>query len=308
MTYFVLSAFDRALWCPVLQARFWLAEIEALRVLLSPAADEDAELRHDYLLDDGELAAIVERFGLAFAPASHAEQRADIFLFRQGRSSAAPYLIHDGYELPLLLDGRKKLARMVRDNPASRLEGEDRFDDYVAAGLLSKEVSDDQHVYYAARGEEWRIPSMQMLLRTASKAGGWNESFERMEGTLFGYSDAENDWWIDYGLQGGGFRGVRLCLAVTQEGLAWLHAAGFRALPPATTDSVTLHLFERPIDRSMAAALLGVAEAVGVAHFGAGGRYLLSLIDLRHAGPWTVPGECLPELNQHIRGPVVMIG
>jgi hypothetical protein len=51
----------------------------------------------------------------------------------------APYLIHTGYELPLLLDGRKKLARMPDLYPPMRFDGEDRFDHWVAEGLLHRE-------------------------------------------------------------------------------------------------------------------------------------------------------------------------
>jgi hypothetical protein len=52
---------------------------------------------------------------------------------------SAPYLIHSGYELPLLLDGRKKLARMSDGYPPMTFDGEHRFDHWVAEGALHRE-------------------------------------------------------------------------------------------------------------------------------------------------------------------------
>jgi hypothetical protein len=58
---FILSAFDRDQWCPVLQTRFRVDDLEALRSILGEHATEDIELRHNYLLDDDELSAVTSR-------------------------------------------------------------------------------------------------------------------------------------------------------------------------------------------------------------------------------------------------------
>ena len=54
---FILEAFDRDWWCPVLQAL--IPDLDPLRATLGAAADDDPELRNVYQLDDRELSAIV---------------------------------------------------------------------------------------------------------------------------------------------------------------------------------------------------------------------------------------------------------
>ncbi|HET6236520.1 MAG TPA: hypothetical protein VFE41_16395 [Acetobacteraceae bacterium] len=210
---FILSAFDRDQWCPVLQTRFWPNNLGALRSILGEQASGDPELQRWYLLDGRDLAAVVKRFGVAFDPEPLQCKEPDIFLFRKRRMSGTPYLVHTGYELPLLLEGRKKLARMSHDYPPATFEGEDQFDHWVSAGLLHREEviePFDQPIkgwlrhrttYYTPKGEEWRIPAMQLLSRASGRSGGWNEYYERLEGMLFGYADSENDWWVNVGFR-----------------------------------------------------------------------------------------------------------
>jgi hypothetical protein len=120
--------------------------------------------------------------------------------------------------------------------PMQQLEGEDRFDHWVAAGLLHKEevlqpFSDGQKhakgslghrtVYYTPKGEEWRIPASKLIWEAASKSGGWNEHFERLKGMLFGYEDWQNDWWINTGLNGDGFGEGSVARSTKRDWLGW---------------------------------------------------------------------------------------
>jgi hypothetical protein len=316
---FILSAFDHHQWCPVLQTRFFIRDLGALASIVGDEAKDDPELRGNYILDDADLAAIRERFGAALDVAGLACAEPAIFLFRPHRISTAPYLVHTGYELPLLLDGRKKLARMSEPYPPDRFLGEDRFDRWVTAGALHKEVVDERFdqphgaylgvrtVYYTVPGEEWRIPAMKMILAASARTGGWNEYFERLEGMLFGYSDKENDWWIDIGLSNGGFDGIALCCAVDSNGLAWVEAAGFRALPPAKEPTVRIESYDgekREVCRSLLAADEGFAA---VLMFKVHGRHLLDLVDLKNAGPWDLPSAQIPILNRHLRGAITIL-
>jgi hypothetical protein len=320
---FILSAFDRDQWCPVLQARFRVDDLEALRSILGEQANDDPELRHEYLLDDDELSAVVRRFAVLFDPTKLPFERPEISLFRKHSISDAPYLIHTWYELPLLLDGRKKLARMSHEYPPETFEGEDRFDHWVSGGVLSKaEVSEPfrkqikgylgiRTVYYTPVGEEWRIPAMQMIMKASGKSGGWNEHFERLEGMLFGYSDAENDWWINVGLKGGGFGGVAICCAVGSEGLAWMEAAGFRALPPSDKPTVKMRSYRGQSEIELQEFFFQESGAEALIRFNVGfnvlGRHMMNMADLRTAGPWDVPSDQIPILNRHLRGLVVVV-
>jgi len=54
-----------------------------------------------------------------------------------------------------------------------------------------------QQVYVATRGEEWRIDAFT-LLRDVMDKSGRNEALERLEGSLLGYEEWQDDWWIEH--------------------------------------------------------------------------------------------------------------
>jgi hypothetical protein len=227
--HFILEAFDRDLWCPIAQTLFHAADIAALRAILKEDANDDPELRHCYHLDNHQLAALAARFGVKFDRSEFASADLVIGLFRWHPLSEAPYLIHTGYELPLLLDGRKKLARMIHEYPPMTFDGEHRFDHWVAEGLLHREEVIEpfdaptkgylglRTVFYTPKGEEWRIPARELIWRGCRK--GWNEHFERLEGMLFGYEDWQNDWWINQKSQRGAFGGLLLSCQRSRIGM-----------------------------------------------------------------------------------------
>jgi hypothetical protein len=204
---FFLQAIDADLGCPVLEAAFDVADLDHLRALLGSCADDDPELRGSYTIDNGELEAIRRRFGVTFDPGDR-----DVRLNRWDFLRAIPYLVHTNYELPLLLDGTKKFAWFLDIYPPHSHHGEDRFERYVAEGLLHKEVhiepfperlelkdgrviEGSRDVYYTPKGEEWRIQAWKLVF-AASRKSVWNEDFERIQGMLFGYEEWQMDWWI----------------------------------------------------------------------------------------------------------------
>jgi len=65
---FILQALDPDHGSPVLEALFFVTELEDLRALLDINAGDDPGLEGSYTLDATELAAITERFGIAFDP------------------------------------------------------------------------------------------------------------------------------------------------------------------------------------------------------------------------------------------------
>ena len=317
---FILEAFDRQRWCPVLQAMLAVDDLEALRAILGAVADEDPELQWIYHLDDEELAAIVAEFSITFDTEQLQCTDLDIRLFKLGRLDQTPYLIHTGFELPLLLEGRKKLARMVEAYPPMTFEGEDRFDHWVAEGVLHREEIREpfdspirrsggqtylghRTVYYTPKGEEWRIPAMKLILGAADKSGGWNEHFQRLEGMLFGYEDWQNDWWIEEIIaRRGGIDGISFCCAVTAAGLAWIETAGFRALSPVEKPALTVMNYDRETEADLVAEMFADPSSNAVMRFNMAGRDAVDFFDLPRGGPWDVKAERIAELNSLLRG------
>ena len=316
--HFILEAFDCDLWCPVAQTLFHVADIASLRSILGTVADSDPELRNTYHLDDEQLAMLVTQLGVTFDRSQLESAELVIGLFRWRPLCEAPYLIHTGYELPLLLDGRKKLARMSDGYPPMTFDGEHRFDHWVAEGLLHREEVIEpfepvkgyhgiRTVYYTPKGEEWRIPASKLIWHAASKSGGWNEHFERLEGMLFGYEDWQNDWWADLGRQRGGFGGAALCCPVTLAGLAWTEAAGFRALPPVETPTLVMASYDVDAKAELHAFMLENPDSTAVVRFNVPGQYVVDFMDHQHGGPFHVPAERIRELNRNLRGSIVIV-
>lgn len=126
----------------------------------------------------------------------------------------APYPIHTGRELEFMLNRGKPLAHFsdaYPPDPNDEIIPRRAFAPHVSAGtfemrelvtLLSEPlpasplVRGSIHVFYARPAEEWRIDAYIAMLAAADRAG-WSDDFERLEGTLLGYTDAENDAHIE---------------------------------------------------------------------------------------------------------------
>ena len=117
-----------------------------------------------------------------------------------------PYKIHTNRELLLMLSGAKPLAVFsddVPDNEEIELIPEESFSPYVQEGRFVKRefryfigLVNIRTVLYALKEEAWRIDAWLLMRKTADKAG-WSEGFERMEGSLLGYEDWQNDIHIE---------------------------------------------------------------------------------------------------------------
>ncbi|MGA9868505.1 MAG: hypothetical protein WBQ75_18920 [Acetobacteraceae bacterium] len=311
---FMLEARDRDQLCVVLESLFHIPDLDKLRRILGDEAEDDPELQESYMLDEDKLARIISEFDVKFDPCGLA-----VTLYRWRRLLRVPYLVHTGYELPLLLEGRKKLARMGDAYPPMTFDGEDRFDHWVAQGVLHREEVIEpfdrptkkwlghRTVYYTPKGEEWRIPASKLVWEAAEKSGGWNEHFERLEGMLFGYEDWQNDWWINERLQRGDFGGSRLCCAVTSAGLAWIEAAGFRALPPIDKPTLAITSYNAFAEADMRAFMLEDAGSAALVRFNVFGGVVSSLLGHRSSPPWHVPSHRISELNRNQRRAITIV-
>lgn len=318
---FVLQAFDPDYGHPAFETMFVVDRPADLRALLGADAEDDPAFDKWYRLEPSEVAEITGRFGVAFDPAGRATT---LYLWRDDEP---PYLAHGGYELVLMIEGRKPFARI--DDiyfPPHRFVGEDRFDRHVATGLLHKEVQLDpfaeplhstdgqvfegyRTVYYTLKGEEWRIPAWKMIAEAARKSG-WNDSFERLEGMLLGYEEWQNDWWAEERRRRGLLFGkLLLHLAVTAEERAAIEGAGYRALPTGRRRLRLLSAASAELDEGECRWLMMAEEnLVGLVRFAVkAGAFLTSVASDPQAARHEVPPERVKDLNRLIDGEIEVL-
>jgi hypothetical protein len=203
---FVFQGLDPATGSVNVERLVFITDVAALRRVIGDDADVDPDWRRIYDLEPGELMAIGELCQPAFLP--------DPVFTRLERWSPlndVPYLVHTNFELPLMLDGRKPLAVFGDAYPS------DWFDDYLApfelfvcSKTIVRRIIDEpvpklkarhpaldgiRHVYFALPGEEWRIEAYIALM--ASERTVWTDELERRSGELLGYTDWQNDWWLE---------------------------------------------------------------------------------------------------------------
>ena len=116
---FVLQAFDPQYGHPAFQSMFAVERLEDLREVLGEAAADDPEVDLCYALDPGDVEAVNRRFGLAFETG---DRKAALVKRQTGQEP--PYLVHTGYELALMIEGRKPFARFDGMYPPGRFEVE----------------------------------------------------------------------------------------------------------------------------------------------------------------------------------------
>lgn len=309
---FILQAIDPDLGHPAFEAMFVVEDPEELRALLGEAAASDPDLEYFYTLETDEAAAITRHFNVGFDP-----RGCDTCLYKWTQRREVPYLVHTGYELALMLDGRKQFARMSFEYPPAQHPGEDRFDRYVAQGLLHKEVElepfDRPHhmrgghliegvrvAYYTPKNEEWRIQAWKLVSKASAK-GGWNDTFERLEGMLFGYEDWQNDWWIENLHTNRHQFGTSLvCLAVTTAELAGIENAGYRALPPTSRMLKLVSSFDDDFEDKEARRLMESADAVALVRFRVKTLPFLDLVPEKQGRLHTLLPDRIKHLNRLI--------
>ena len=120
--------------CPVLEARLQISDVPALRKLIGEAANDDPKLECSYVLDIDELDAVAALSDSPFQP-----DRRLTTLTPWDSLRNVPYLIHTGFELPLMLDCRKPLAAFS-DSVSWITQYLSRYDRFVEEGLDRKSV------------------------------------------------------------------------------------------------------------------------------------------------------------------------
>jgi len=206
---FYLRATDPVTASIALEARFEVKDRSELRLLLDMPEDELTD-HAIYDLKPSLVAKIVSNYSLMFEPGSMTVE-----LHPWHHTDDYPYKIHTNRELLLMLAGTKPLAAFTDNYPSQDglyIVPEREFEPHVKTGLIVKREEiipprpgdpvlngqriGKRRVLYALRGEEWRIDAYILLWTTADKTG-WNEGFERLEGSLLGYEDWQNDFHME---------------------------------------------------------------------------------------------------------------
>jgi hypothetical protein len=126
-----------------------------------------------------------------------------------------PYELHTNRELEFMLGRGKPLAHfsdVYPSEPDEEIVPEMAFCPHVKQGRFVKRefvepllgpppqdrphVRGIRHVFYAQSAEAWRIDAYIMMLAASAKAG-WNEGFERLEGSLLGYEEWQTDLHLE---------------------------------------------------------------------------------------------------------------
>ncbi|MBZ9763182.1 hypothetical protein LB553_20175 [Mesorhizobium sp. CA8] len=204
-TYFVLQQIDPATGSAVAEARICVLDLKELGAVLDCSS---TRLSGSWELGPGD----IQRLSAICIPPRELDPR-----FNRVQSwhpiRQTPYLVHTNFELPLMLEGRKPLAVFQDTYPVEWLaEMLVRFDPFVRSGRLVRRIIDTpfteaerarfpkferwRRAFFALPGEEWRIDAYLLASKVSAKTG-WNEALERMEGSLLGYENWQNDWWVE---------------------------------------------------------------------------------------------------------------
>ena len=123
-----------------------------------------------------------------------------------------PYKIHTNNELSMMLEGSKPLACFsdeISVLPDENIIPEKEFSPFVISGKFVREEktlegpfveklgrkAKIRTVIFCIPSELWRMNAMFLLREQFNRTGKWNETLERIEGHLLGYTDEENDLW-----------------------------------------------------------------------------------------------------------------
>ncbi|VWB14586.1 hypothetical protein BLA6993_00525 [Burkholderia lata] len=314
-TSFILSAIDPDLLYPCLEVRFETDDLAALRRLVDPDAPEEANLDDCYLLSPAQVAAVCEAFAIEF---DHGSCDAVISKYVE-TGVRIPYLVHTGYELALMVQGRKPFG-FIEFNSAWRpsVVLKARFDAYVAQGVLhSHEMLYDAparpgrptrrigQILYTLKGEEWRIQALEFFRQNLNSQGDGCENMVRLEGALLGYERWQNDWWIEHLARSGiGLYGASSIVKADRAQFDWLVHAGCRALPPVDAPTFTLYSSQWFDEDAMKAAMQSDQTIEAFVQFNVGLVHIMHAADFRTAGPHEIPASLIPTINRHLLRPV----
>jgi hypothetical protein len=137
---------------------------------------------------------------------------------------------------------------------------------------------------------------------------------ERLEGSLLGYTDAQNDWWIARRRRNhasAAFPDRTAYVAVTASELTWIRAAGEHALPPDGPEApleLVMHGY-RP-EPTAVDDWLAASGAAAIVRFALSRHFLDNRVyENRHgACRYLIARSEMPALNRALASTVEIIG
>lgn len=205
---FVLKGFDAVTDTVCAECRVRIDDLDQLRAILAREYATDPDLKGLY---NGLSELDMQQIGALCIPPIVP----DAILTGISRPSFAldtiPYLIHTNFELPLMLEGRKPLAVFCHCYPSDWFDELLKpFEPFVASGQILRRIVDTpmphrkqrepnldglRDVLFALPEQEWRIDAY--IKNILNRTRDWDDHLERLQGSLLGYEDWENDWWIE---------------------------------------------------------------------------------------------------------------
>jgi hypothetical protein len=206
--HFVLEVTDRTTQSISSETSLEVTDVSELCTVLDLDADDLAG-GAIYDLEPSDVGRLTEFYGIQFNP----PMGAAVALRAWHPLDQLSYKIHTGRELAMMLAQQKPLAVFCDAYPSVatfEVIPERAFEPHVAAGRIIKREAifhsaprssggrsrDSRFVLYSLPDQKWRIDAY-LLLHTISLKSGWNEGFERMQGTLLGYEEWQNDVFIE---------------------------------------------------------------------------------------------------------------
>ncbi len=191
----VIELVDEATFCVVRELVLTIHDSCQLMTLLS------IESAHSGMLIELTKSEL-EKIQLLLPQLEIASSFLTAFIVKHEADNQLPYQLHTNRELLLMLEGSKPLAVFAlepNDTITARMVR--KFDPYIANGRFVSKVVEHfsgegiLQIYFALPNEAWRIDAHELLFKTAC-FHHWNDGFERMEGSLLGYTNEQNSIYL----------------------------------------------------------------------------------------------------------------
>jgi hypothetical protein len=206
MIQLIIEEIDPETNCVASRAPLEVADVSDIESCIDIDFEEDKDVIYRYDLSNEDLIALADKFELADLGRNGFGR-----IRRKVKFDDLPYQVHTGRELLLMLRGDKPMSFFsYRSDDRSGIK-EDidasfypyirdkkivKFEHKMIQKRNDESTFEIEYLIYTLPSETWRANAL-IVLKEAGARSGWSEGMERMEGVLLGYSDRENDIFIE---------------------------------------------------------------------------------------------------------------